>query len=462
MLSSDTGVGPRKEEASILLARIVTKLVGWAVSIFYDLERRGPALPEGPVLITANHPNALIDPLVVFQTAGRPSRPLAKAPLFDKLIVGTALRALGGLPVYRKQDDPKLMHLNDRTFEATIAALHAGSAVQIYPEGQSHSEPALTPIRTGAARIALLAEALRDWKLGLHVQPVGLTYVQKNLFRGRVVAAFGPAFSIDDLREEYEKDERVASRMLTDKIQEHLEAVTLNFEQREDLELVEVADRLYARGKGLVGYRERDRIADRLPRMQLFAKGIRWLRAADPERLEGLKESVRRYLRLLTLFGASEGDVPPRYKFGMVIRYSLRQLFMLIVVFPLAFLGAVAWLIPFILTRYMSPRFSLKLDQIATYKFVIAMMAFSIWWVTLTAAAYVFSGMELVLLVAAGLPVSGLAAIAWHDRQMQVRQDVRVFLRTLRYPRGQDRLAEQRRELVQEFDRLMETWKGNL
>jgi hypothetical protein len=286
--------------------------------------------------------------------------------------------------------------------------------------------------------------------------------VQKNLFRGRVVAAFGPAFSIDDLREEYEKDERVASRMLTDKIQEHLEAVTLNFEQREDLELVEVADRLYARGKGLVGYRERDRIADRLPRMQLFAKGIRWLRAADPERLEGLKESVRRYLRLLTLFGASEGDVPPRYKFWMVIRYSLRQLFMLIVVFPLAFLGAVAWLIPFILTRYMSPRFSLKLDQIATYKFVIAMMAFSIWWVTLTAAAYVFSGMELVLLVAAGLPVSGLAAIAWHDRQMQVRQDVRVFLRTLRYPRGQDRLAEQRRELVQEFDRLMETWKGNL
>ena len=45
---------------------------------------------------------------------------------------------------------------------------------------------------------------------------------------------------------------------------------------------------------------------------------------------------------------------------------------------------------------------------------------------------------------------------------MQVRQDGRVFLRTLRYPRGQDRLAEQRRKLVQEFDRLMETWKGNL
>ena len=418
-------------------------------------------LPEGPVLITANHPNALIDPLVVFQTAGRPSRPLAKAPLFDQLIVGTALRALGGLPVYRKQDDPELMHLNDRTFDAAIDALHAGSAVQIYPEGQSHSEPSLTPIRTGAARIALLAEALRDWELGLSVQPVGLTYIQKDLFRGRVVATFGSAFSVADLREQYEQDERAASRILTDRIQKHLEEVTLNVEDHEELELVDVADRLYARAKKLVGYRERDGIGDRLPRMQAFAEGVRWLRTQDPERLEYLKELIRRYLRLLTLFGASEGDVPPRYNSGMVIGYSLRQLFILLVVFPLAFLGGVTWLIPFSLTRYVSPRFSLQLDQIATYKLVIAMIAFPIWWITLCLMAYLFVGLQSSLIVAFGLPISGLALVAWHDRQMQVRQDVLVFLRTLRYPRGQDRLTEYRRELVQEFDQLMEAWKRN-
>ena len=418
-------------------------------------------LPEGPVLITANHPNALIDPLVVFQTAGRPSRPLAKAPLFDQLIVGTALRALGGLPVYRKQDDPELMHLNDRTFDAAIDALHAGSAVQIYPEGQSHSEPSLTPIRTGAARIALLAEALRDWELGLSVQPVGLTYIQKDLFRGRVVATFGSAFSVADLREHYEQDERAASRILTDRIQKHLEEVTLNVEDHEELELVDVADRLYARAKKLVGYRERDGIGDRLPRMQAFAEGVRWLRTQDPERLEYLKELIRRYLRLLTLFGASEGDVPPRYNSGTVIGYSLRQLFILLVVFPLAFLGGVTWLIPFSLTRYVSPRFSLQLDQIATYKLVIAMIAFPIWWITLCLMAYLFVGLQSSLIVAFGLPISGLALVAWHDRQMQVRQDVLVFLRTLRYPRGQDRLTEYRRELVQEFDQLMEAWKRN-
>jgi 1-acyl-sn-glycerol-3-phosphate acyltransferase len=58
------------------------------------------------------------------------------------------------------------MHLNDRTFDAAIAALQSGGAVQIYPEGQSHSEPSLTPLRTGAARIALMAESgrLGPWR----------------------------------------------------------------------------------------------------------------------------------------------------------------------------------------------------------------------------------------------------------------------------------------------------------
>src|SRR5690606_18149633 len=141
----------------------VTGFVGWAASVFLRIERAGPALPPGPVLVVANHPNSLVDPLVLFRVAGRPTRPLAKAPLFEQLILGTMLRGLGGLPVYRQQDDAALMHRNDETFARAVAALHAGDAVQIYPEGKSHSDPELAPMRTGAARIALRAEAERAW-----------------------------------------------------------------------------------------------------------------------------------------------------------------------------------------------------------------------------------------------------------------------------------------------------------
>ncbi|MEJ2204890.1 MAG: 1-acyl-sn-glycerol-3-phosphate acyltransferase [Gemmatimonadota bacterium] len=437
-----------------MLLRLITRLVGWAVAIFYDVERTGPTLPAGPVLVTANHPNALVDPLVIFRTVARETRPLAKAPLFDQALVGTVLKGLGGLPVYRREDDPTLMHRNERTFDAAIAALHRGEAVQIYPEGQSHSEPALAQLRTGAARIALQAEARRHWTLGLQIQPVGLTYSKKHLFRGRVVAAFGPPFPVDGYREAFEADPRLAARQLTGRIREGLEALTLNLENPSEVELVEVAERLYSRQKRLAGWRERVPLADRLPRMQQFARGLGWLRVTDPEGFQRLSRAVRRYRRYLAVFGARDGDVPPGYRPLDVARYILVQTLFLLLVLPLAAVGMLFWLPPFVVTRYVAPLFRPTLDQVATYKLGTAILVFPAWLALLAAGAWLLLGLRWMVVSLTVFPAVGLAAIAWHERQARLWEDFRVWVKVLRHPGDRDRLAEQRRWLVAEFDRL--------
>ncbi|MGD2044701.1 MAG: 1-acyl-sn-glycerol-3-phosphate acyltransferase [Gemmatimonadota bacterium] len=443
-----------------MLPRIITKLVGWAVSVFYDLERTGPTLPDGPVLVAANHPNSLMDPLVIFRTAGRATRPLAKAPLFEQALVGTVLRGLGGLPVYRRQDDPALMHLNDRTFDAAIGALEAGGAVQIYPEGRSHSDPRLSPLRTGAARIALMAEARSDWSLGVRIQPVGLTYTRKSVFRGRALAAFGAPIDVSDFREQHEADEREAARELTALIQAKLEELTLNFDRREDRELVDVAERLYTRAKKLARPREREPMAERLPRLHRFAEGVRWLRATDPDRAEALSAEVRRYMRLLTIFGAREGDVPARYRPGPVLLYSVRQLLLLTLVLPVAVLGFALWFVPLRLSQTVVPRFSPKLDQVATYKLATALVGFPVWLFLLVAGTWLGLGSRPALVVLFAVPLTGIATIAWRDRQAAVREDLRVFRRARRLSRGRDRLSELRRHLVDEFDAVAEEWRA--
>jgi hypothetical protein len=265
---------------------------------------------------------------------------------------------------------------------------------------------------------------------------------------------------VTSLREDYERDEREAVRRLTATIQERLERLTLNFEDAEDAELVDVAERLYARQKKLAGWREREPMAERLPRLRRFASGLRWLRETDPQRLDALRGEVRRYLQLLALFGVSEGDVPRGYPRASVLAYAARQLSMLVLVLPVALAGMVIWLVPFLLTRYVAPRFRPKLDQIATYKLGTALLAFPLWLGALLLVVWLGAGGRPALFALVLLPMSGLAAIAWRDRQAEVREDVRVFLRARRLARGLDRLAEHRARLAEEFDRLTEEWRA--
>lgn len=437
-----------------LLPSLVARVFGWTAGVFYHVETAGGPLPDGPVLVTANHPNALLDPLLIFRTAGRPARPLAKAPLFEQAFVGTMLRALGGLPVYRKQDDPALMHQNDQTFRRAIEALQAGDAVQIFPEGRSHSEPGLVPLRTGAARIALGAEAQSDWRLGLQIVPCGITYRRKALFRGRALVMIGRAFGIADLRAQYEADEPACVRALTDRITSELQRLTLQLAERDDQDLVETAEALYVREKGLTAFREREGLSARLPRLQRFAHGLAWLRAQDPERHERLTGAVRRYRTIAGTLGAAEGDVPERYGPGEVIGYGLREGFYLLVGAPAAILGNLLWFLP-----YLAPRLAVRLirpeqESVATYKLATGFFAFPLLLAIYIYVAWRLGGPMAALLVGLGAPILGFIALAWRERWTRVREDVRLFLRAMTRPRTRERLAQYREQLVREFEAI--------
>jgi hypothetical protein len=274
------------------------------------------------------------------------------------------------------------------------------------------------------------------------------------------MASYGEPIEVGGFREVFERDEREAARQLTEIVRDRLEGLTLNFEAAEDEEVIEVAERLYARRKGMSRPRERDPMVDRIPRMQRFARGLRWLREEDPERLAELRNSVIRYRRLLTLFGATEGDVPSRYKLGRVLGYSLRQLGMLALVFPVAAFGALMWAPPFVFTGWAAPRFRPELDQIATYKVSIAIISYPVWFALLLAAVWLKGGASMVVLMAIVLPIAGLATVAWRDRQGVVREDLRVFLRVRGRTQSRARLAELRGQLVGEFDELAEAWRA--
>src|SRR3989442_1043164 len=134
---------------------LVRALVRWVLALFYrridvvGLEH----IPEsGPLIVAANHQNALVDPMLLLALIPRRMVALAKAPLFRHPVIGPFLRLLGALPVHRRQDGGGDPARNRAMFSAATAHLWAGQAVLIFPEGVSHPDPALMPLRTGSAR----------------------------------------------------------------------------------------------------------------------------------------------------------------------------------------------------------------------------------------------------------------------------------------------------------------------
>jgi 1-acyl-sn-glycerol-3-phosphate acyltransferase len=186
--------------------RTIRPLVKALNLVLAPLSRRdwdgGERLPaSGGVIVVANHiSNA--DPLALGQFlayAGRWPRFLAKSSLFGVPGLGRLLRGAGQIPVERASS-----HAGD-ALTAARAALEAGQAVVVYPEGTITYDPDLWPMRgrTGAARLALAT--------GCPVVPVG-QWGAEEFLRGRTVGlphvwarptlrmVVGPPVPLDDLR----------------------------------------------------------------------------------------------------------------------------------------------------------------------------------------------------------------------------------------------------------------------
>ena len=131
---------------------------------------------KGPLIFVANHRNMILDPGMVRYSCGRTGYYLAKHTLFMNKIQNWVFRHAGAIPVYRKQDDPKMTSKNKDTFES------------------------------GAARIALNAEKRNDFNLDLKIIPIGLNYSDASRFKSDVYIKYGDPISLDKYKNHIDKD----------------------------------------------------------------------------------------------------------------------------------------------------------------------------------------------------------------------------------------------------------------
>jgi 1-acyl-sn-glycerol-3-phosphate acyltransferase len=163
--------------------------------------------PNGPIIVAANHPNALVDALVAGWILPRRLSITAKATLVENPLLAILFRLVGIVPLRRLSDERKKEiegtldpSRNEGAFEKVMHVLRQEGVVLIFPEGKSHNEPTLAPIRTGLARIALQARDGQGIR-GLKILPLGLKFQAKGDPNSVVIAEFGEPLNVDELRD---------------------------------------------------------------------------------------------------------------------------------------------------------------------------------------------------------------------------------------------------------------------
>lgn len=427
----------------------LSRLCRLVARTFYRLTLAGPRVPAaGPVLLVANHPNGLLDPVLVAGAARRPVRFLAKAPLFQDLRLGWLMRAVGAIPVYRRQDDPADSGRNVESFRAAWDALAADAAVALFPEGISHDAPALAQLRTGAARIALGAAPLVGGAFPL--LPVGIVLRDKETFRSEALVLAGEPVAWDDLAPRG-ADDAAAVRELTARLDASLRTVTMNVASWEDAPLVETAEAVWRAEHGAA-----DAPEERLDRLRVASEILAELRSRERSGWAPLVRAVRHHHRVLRSLGLEPAFLRADLGRLAAARWRIRRLPLLALpALVVAGIGTLVWWTPYRLTGIIAETMRPDRATRATYKLFTGVVLFALWLAAVATAVgtlwHPIAGAAVLVL----LPLLGLATLTLSEQWRDAWLDLRRWWLLRHRPELLRDLRRRQRELAERLDRAL-------
>ncbi|MGH7368030.1 MAG: lysophospholipid acyltransferase family protein [Candidatus Rokuibacteriota bacterium] len=441
----------------------VVRLVGrfWLWFLFRDVQVvRGGLVPAvGPVLLCINHPNNLIDSLLVGAVLPRRVHYLATAALFRNPLVARFLHACGAIPVYRKQDDAEKMDRNVDAFAACFRALEQGRLIGIYPEGTTHSERRVQRIKTGAARIALDYQA-SGRGAPLTLMPVGLTFEARKAFRAHVRVAFGEPIALTPYAMVYREEPAKAVEALTAAIQWGMEAEILHVARPGRQDLIRAVEELY-RGDLIRELQEERglgvRQIDPLRLSRAIADAAAHFEERDPERVERLWAAVQRYRALLAAYHMRDQAVRARAE-PVRGHARLQRSWEASIGLPFFAYGLVVNALPYLLPRWLARHTARKETDYATTRLLASIVAFPLFWTLEIWIVWRLLGLPWALAFALSLPVSGLLAYRYLGGVSRLRSQLSFGMLSLTHRQSATRLLAERQALVAELERARDDY----
>ena len=388
---------------------VMTRLARVLVRVFFrSIELDGGDLvpSSGPLVLVANHTNGLVDGLLLMATLSRYPRFLGKSTLFRIPPLWPFLKLAGVIPVFRAMD-AVAGDRNDAAFATSRTILRSGGVVAVFPEGISHDDHTLHPLKTGTARIVLDAEA--NGIEGVSVVAVGLTFDAKSKFRSRVLVRVAPA--MDGAPDLHSGDARDSVRALTERVGVQLTSVCPTFSSPVDADVWSHMAEIVVRPPRTSFPADVD-LGDQLDtaaRLSAASQGS----VTGP--VTPLRSAFTAYARDLDLIGLSDAQVSAGYPPGRLRLTvgcgSVKVVFAL----PAVVVGVAVHIVPFQIVKRLA-RQPANEGIKATVKLLTCFVSFLLVYATCGIVVGNRLGWLVGTAVAVGAPACGYATVMCHER----------------------------------------------
>ncbi len=283
-----------------MIYKFLKLLVRIAIRVFYKnlVVHKLVELPRDEAIIAVgNHPNTLMDPLIVASIFKQQVGFLGNASIFVNSMANSFLRYFHVIKVYRDKDVPKGSRMNNKdAFRESYKYLNDKNTLLIFPEGNSYQEMKLRKIKTGAARIALNTEKSNDYNVGVKIIPFGLNYSSPGSFRSKLYVNVGKPILVSEYIDEFKADEVKGVKNLTEAIRNSLEEVLITTNDDEHETLFLQLKQIYKRR--LVGkFKRFDKSDEEYRLTKELSKSIQYFKIGKPESYQLIKGKIETYIQ---------------------------------------------------------------------------------------------------------------------------------------------------------------------
>ena len=395
---------------------------------------------QGPVIFVANHPSALIDPLIVITGIKRRINPIAAAEFFGGKIKTWILKnKFHMIPVYR----PNLVQNRSKTNNADMFShchqllLNEG-ALLIFPEGTSETDKGVRNLKTGAARIALEAERLSKNKIKVQIIPIGLNYSNPHQFRSDLFVKVGPPILTKNI--DSDADNQVHN--LTDLIKKGMIDNLLHTGSKELNKLTNSIENFYQNYLEESLEIKKDDAFRHFEIQKKIIEATVYSLANQKGKAVKVSDRIQKYLARNKSEGIYLSDAFKKLAFGEVLE--------LIFGLPVYILGCILNLVPFILVKKIFQSIQIKEAFRGSLAMMIGLLIFLFWYISLVVILTLITKISIIgiLIFFVGY-LSGLYAISWSKLLFILSQKLLVYRMKKFKSKEYDKIKTEQKNLLE-------------